>query len=110
MKRVQDLCRRLAEYAKPDGFGAGPQDQLPQNVLARLNSWNVQRRAENDLIPTAGQQVDAINRISSWFESHYQRLPPEMSSEPSIQDEIYIQLLNPLNILLQVSYEVLASV
>ncbi|KAF8524647.1 hypothetical protein BU17DRAFT_63199 [Hysterangium stoloniferum] len=74
-----------------------------QRLLAPrpFNTWRMVGPVQT---PKASQQVIAINRLSSWFKGHHQRLPPEMTSEPSVQDEVHTQLLNPLNMFLSTRY------
>ncbi|KAF8530412.1 hypothetical protein BU17DRAFT_60143 [Hysterangium stoloniferum] len=102
IKRAGSLVAHLIEYSKPNGDvpWMGDPQQRPR-APSPLNTWRMFRSGQ---ILKASQQVIAINRLSSWFEGHHQRLPPEMTSEPSVQDEVYIQLLNPLSMLLSTRY------
>ncbi|KAF8530527.1 hypothetical protein BU17DRAFT_60239 [Hysterangium stoloniferum] len=102
IKRAGRLVDHLIEYSKPNGdvpWMGNPQQRPPGP--RPLNTWRMVRHVP---APKASQQVIAINRLSSWFEGHHQRLPPEMTSEPSVQDEVYTQLLNPLSMLLSTRY------
>ncbi|KAF8520616.1 hypothetical protein BU17DRAFT_88812 [Hysterangium stoloniferum] len=105
IKRVNMLCDYLVEYSKPDGNVPWPirNQRRPDIVPQQFNSWKV-GSLYGEGAPNLQQQADAINRLSSWFEWHHQRQPPEMTSEPSVQDEVFTQLLNPLSLLMQTRY------
>ncbi|KAF8497717.1 hypothetical protein BU17DRAFT_103170 [Hysterangium stoloniferum] len=105
IRRANSLVNHLMEYCKPDGNvpWLGNKTLRPTTVPPKFNTWTL-ALARRDQVPKASQQTVAINKLSSWLEGHHLRLPPEMTSEPSVQDEVYTQLLNPLSMLLETRY------
>jgi hypothetical protein len=52
--------------------------------------------------PSGVQQARVLDRLFHWFVVHAWRKPVAMTSEPSVQDEVHAQIIEPLNMLLEV--------
>ena len=48
------------------------------------------------------QQATTLDALFGWYIAHLGRIPAAMTSEPSVQDEVHAQLIEPLSMLLQV--------
>ena len=88
----------LKSYCDPCGTGVVA--VVPTNVP--LPSIHTLSHPASLCFPGARQQAIALDALYGWYTAHLRRTPAAMTSEPSIQDEVHAQLLEPLNILLQV--------
>lgn len=72
--------------------------------LPPINTWNLPP-ANSLRLPTAPQQAQAIKSLAAWFVGHINRplMVPHMNSEPSVQGEVLIGMIEPTNGLLKVS-------
>jgi len=92
----EDLWNNIRTYADPNGLGL----LLPHNVIVLHTRSNpVQALIP---LPSGQTQASAIDALWGWFLAHAMRTPPAMTSEPSVQDEVHTQILEPLNLLLKV--------
>ncbi|KAF8506298.1 hypothetical protein BU17DRAFT_71336 [Hysterangium stoloniferum] len=84
--RHPDICPNLARYGDLDGQGV---EWQPSHIATVNNS---QANAA-----TARDQALALDRLANWYINHITRSPDVMTSAKSLQDEILIQLVEPLN-------------
>ncbi|KAF8479904.1 hypothetical protein JB92DRAFT_3149405 [Gautieria morchelliformis] len=106
VRRCIPMWDNLIDYCDPNGAGvpivAPPQvAQTRRTVHTRLN-LNV----NNTLcpLPNGPQQAEVIDRLFGWFIGHARRKPAAITSEPSVQDEVHTQIIEPLNMLLETRY------
>ena len=96
------MWNNLIQYADPEGPG------LITVVPPNFHNSGIPDRTftlsgTNALgFPEARQQAAALDNLFGWYIGHNGRQPPAMTSEPSIQDEVHAQIIEPLNMLLQV--------
>ncbi|GJJ09992.1 hypothetical protein Clacol_004218 [Clathrus columnatus] len=71
--------------------------------LPPLNTWTSDRRIP---VPTAEEQAMGVKALAGWYLWHFNRpaTMPSMTSEPSVQREVAIQMTEPLNALLKTRY------
>lgn len=65
----------------------------------RFSTWTARGTRS---LPSAKQQVDAIYGISAWFNMVADRPDAVVNCELAVQDEIHIQIVEPLNIIARV--------
>jgi hypothetical protein len=106
VRRCRPMWDNLIDYCDLGGQGV-PTVAPPQAVQIRPTihtyrglSLNCTRVAPR--LPDALQQAHVIDRLFGWFIGHAQRKPAAMTSEPSVQDEVHAQIIEPLNMLLEV--------
>ncbi len=125
LRRCADLNARLYAYADPNpnsllGVPPNHPDQMPLWNLVHPNQAYVPGMkglttagtspAHTHPFASAGDQYDAIRRLSGWFVEHVGDLDEAVESEPSIQDHVKKQLLDPLSYLMRVRHLRLAHV
>jgi hypothetical protein len=106
VRRCRTLWRNLQVYCDPSGAGIAtiiPQGGIQVPANAQIPAVIHTGSQVISGLPDARQQADAVDRLFGWFTYHSQRIPAAMTSEPSIQDEVHAQIIEPLNMLLQVS-------
>ncbi|TCD67829.1 hypothetical protein EIP91_011891 [Steccherinum ochraceum] len=87
LKRCTTLWQRLKDYTEPD---------------SAFNTWHSEGPAS--AIPSAAQQALAVRRLVGWAIDHALNTEPLVNCEMSIDHQIHMQLLHPINILLQTRY------
>ncbi|KAF8489670.1 hypothetical protein JB92DRAFT_3147998 [Gautieria morchelliformis] len=106
VRRCTHMWDNLIEYCDPNGAGvpivaSNQVAQIRPTIHTRLN-LNV-----NDTLcplPSGPQQAEVIDRLFGWFIGHARRKPSAITSEPSVQDEVHAQIIEPLNMLLETRY------
>jgi len=103
VRRCRPLWVNLLRYCDPEGPGVAT--VMPPNTTLR---HGIQPRTSTNSVPSAlpfpdaRQQATALDMLFGWYIVHNGRKPAVMTSEPSVQDEVHAQLIEPLNTLLQV--------
>ena len=102
VRHCQSLWNNLTIYCYPEGDGVdtvvSPGAQQNPQVPESLNTISASRTP----FPDAHQQVNAIDKMFGWYVHHNQRRPAAMTSEPSVQDEVHLQIIEPTNMVLEV--------
>ncbi|KAF8494758.1 hypothetical protein JB92DRAFT_3147077 [Gautieria morchelliformis] len=101
IRRCVTLFQNLAAYGSPDGAGvATVAHGAPANHTIHT-CRPVGHRLE---LPSRWQQAKVLDKLFPWFVVHDRRTPAAMTSEPSVQDEVHAQIIEPLNMLLETRY------
>ncbi|KAF8510493.1 hypothetical protein JB92DRAFT_3144381 [Gautieria morchelliformis] len=109
VRRCIPMWDNLIDYCDPNGTGvpivAPPQvAQIRPTIHTCLGPMDPMGRPYTQPLPDAFQQADVIDRLFGWFIGHALRKPAAMTSEPSVQDEVHAQIIEPLNMLLETRY------
>lgn len=103
MRRSHTLWQNLKAYAAR-GIYMGPNANpsfFREDVDHKgwFNTWTARG---NRSVPPMKQQADAVNAISAWLGTHINSPEPIVNCEDSVQDQIQLQLMQPLGYILQV--------
>ncbi|KAF8520584.1 hypothetical protein BU17DRAFT_88759 [Hysterangium stoloniferum] len=96
LRRHPDLCPNLFVYGDLNGQGVlwqpihNEPPLMPRCTSATVN--NSQATAA-----TAREQAMALDCLANWYINHITRMPNVMTCSKSLEDEILIQLIEPLN-------------
>jgi hypothetical protein len=102
VRRCIPLWENLTVYCLPNGPGVArvsPPGHFHGNPATIHTCQGVGPTVG---LPLARQQADVLDRLYPWFIAHDRRRPAAMTSEPSVQDEVHAQIVEPLNMLLEV--------
>lgn len=113
LKKCPELNARLYQYGDPN-VGVQPvtpeQQAFRDGLYTQLNGWGHKDRvstagpAEKSFpYPSGNQQYDALFALACWFSQSMSNPHAHMvTSEPSVQDQVTLQLLNPIDHILKV--------
>ncbi|KAF8531478.1 hypothetical protein JB92DRAFT_3138796 [Gautieria morchelliformis] len=102
VRRCRPLWQNLVVYSLPNGVGVatpGDAPAFPQTIHTG------QGFGHSLDFPSGEQQAEVLDRLFPWFVAHHRRKPVAMTSEPSVQDEVHAQIIEPLNMILETRYE-----
>ncbi|KAF8503190.1 hypothetical protein JB92DRAFT_2970797 [Gautieria morchelliformis] len=101
VRRCRSLWQNLVVYSLPNGPGVAKPAIVPGLPLTIHTG---QGFGGSVPFPGAREQAQALDRLFPWFVAHHRRKPVAMTSEPSVQDEVHAQIIEPLNMLLETRY------
>ncbi|KAF8485605.1 hypothetical protein JB92DRAFT_3025772 [Gautieria morchelliformis] len=101
VRRCRHLWQNLVVYSLPNGPGVARPAGAPAQPLTIHTGQGFGHSAP---FPGVRQQAEALDRLFPWFVAHNRRKPVAMTSEPSVQDEVHAQIIEPLNMLLETRY------
>ncbi|KAF8482312.1 hypothetical protein JB92DRAFT_3035463 [Gautieria morchelliformis] len=101
VRRCRSLWQNLVVYSLPNGPGVRTPGDAPPQPLTIHTGRGIGNSAP---FPSGRQQAAVLDSLFAWFVAHNRRKPVAMTSEPSVQDEVHVQIIEPLNMLLATRY------
>ncbi|KAF8516603.1 hypothetical protein JB92DRAFT_2909504 [Gautieria morchelliformis] len=97
----KSLWQNLVVYSLPNGPGVAKPANVPGLPLTIHTG---QGFGNSTPFPSGRQQAEVLDSLFAWFVAHNRRKPVAMTSEPSVQDEVHVQIIELLNMLLATRY------
>ncbi|KAF8494288.1 hypothetical protein JB92DRAFT_3126985 [Gautieria morchelliformis] len=105
VRRSDTLFHNLVAYGSPDGPGV-PTVVPPGHAATNVPRIHTGRCVGVTVgLPSRQQQANVLDKLFPWFVMHERRSPAAMTSEPAVQDEVHVQIIELLNLVLESRYE-----